>query len=456
VEQNWMSESPDALKVTRWIESELGARVLRVTRQPRWRPVWFVEAERGGERQTFVVRGERLDARIGFTLQQEMTLQRLLHEAEIPVAAVHGWVDDPRAYVMDFVAGEENFVNTRPAERDAVMDQYMETLAKIHALDVAPFADAGILRAPEPAEAGRVGMRVYEKAYRAVKKRPDPFLEFTLGWLRRNPAPAPHRESVVLWDTGQLLHGEGQLRALIDLEIGHIGDPMMDLAGFRMRGAELGIGDFDRLYRVYAERGGEPLDWQAIRHHYFSFALCNQLAFHAALAEPPAGSDYMMNLRWCLETNLYAIEAMAEMLGVTLEAVPALAPRVSSAAVAHRHGVAWLRNFDAGDEVRQNEVRSAFRLARHLARMDELGACVEAADLEDLGELLGTRPADGPAGDAALEEFVLADNGQHDTELVSVFYRRLQRALQTLGPEGSAIARHNPVAPFPEIDAGLG
>ena len=451
-----MSEKSDAQKVTRWIESELGARVLRVTRQPRWRPVWFVETERGSEPQTFVVRGERLDARIGFTLQQEMTLQRLLYEAGIPVAAVHGWIDDPCAYVMDFVVGEEHFGGTAAAQRDAVMDQYMEALARIHALDVAPFAEAGILRPPQPAEAGRIGMQVYEQAFRAVKKRPDPFLEFTLGWLRRNPAPAPRRESVVLWDTGQLLHGEGQLRALIDLEIGHIGDPMMDLAGFRMRGAELGIGDFDRLYRVYAERGGEPLDWPAIRHHYFSFALCNQLAFHAALAEPPPGSDYMMNLRWCLETNLYAIEALAEMLGVTLEAVPVLAPRASSAAVAHRHGVTWLRNFDAGDEVRQNEVRSAFRLARHLARMDELGACVEAADLEDLGELLGTRPADGPAGDAALEEFVLADAGRHDADLVSVFYRRLQRALQTLGPEGSAIARHNPVAPFPETDAGLG
>ena len=237
-----MSETPDAQKVTRWIESELGARVLRVTRQPRWRPVWFVETERGGEPQTFVVRGERLDARIGFTLQQEMTLQRLLHEVGIPVAAVHGWVDDPRAYVMDFVVGEEHFGNTRPAERDAVMDQYMETLAKIHTLDVAPFADAGILRAPQPAEAGRIGMQVYERAYRAVKEAPGSiFWSSHSGGSGATPAPAPRRESVVLWDTGQLLHGEGQLRALIESRDRSCRRPDDGSGGFSHAGC--GVGD---------------------------------------------------------------------------------------------------------------------------------------------------------------------------------------------------------------------
>ena len=444
-----VSEDRPAESVARWVEAELGARVRKVARQPRWRPVWFVDAERDGELKTFVVRGERLDARIGFTLEHEMTLQRLLAERNLPVAAVHGWIENPRAYVMDHVPGAEDFGAVSSEERDAVMDEYMASLARIHALDVEPFAAAGLLRAERPSEAGSVGMRVYEEAYRAVKKRPDPFLEFALGWLRRNPAPPPVRESVVLWDTGQLLHAEGKLGAMIDLEIGHIGDPMMDLAGFRMRGAEVGIGDFDRLYRVYAERGGQPVDLEAIRHHYFAFALCNQLAFHAALAEPPPGSDYMMNLRWCIETNLYAIEALAEMLGVALESVPVPALRASSARVAHGHGVAWLRNFEAADAVSQNEVRSAFRLARHLARADEIGTAVEEADLADLEGLLGTPPADWQAGDRALERFAIEQDGRHDRALVRIFHRRLHRALMTLGPEGSAIARHHPVAPLP-------
>ena len=440
-----MNAAEQTRAVTQWIESQLEAKVLSIERQPRWRPAWVVEAERSGERLALCVRGDRLDARIGFTLEHEMTLQSLLHERGVPVAKVHGFIDKPRAYVMDQIEGKDHFADATDAERDAVMDAYMETLARIHALDVAPFAKAGILRAGRPSDAGRIGMRVYEEAYRAVKKRPDPLLEFGLAWLSRNPLEGRKCESVVLWDTGQLLQKDGRLTAIIDLEIGHIGDPMMDLAGFRMRAREIGFSDFDRLYQVYEQKGGQPVDPPAIAHHYFAFALCNQLAFHSALASPPPGSDYMMNLRWCVETNLYAMEALAEILGIRLDEVPAPSPQVSSADVAHAHLVSWLRHFEVEDAAQANEVRSAFRLARHLHRESEIGPAADAADLADLEQLLGYRPRDWQAGDVALEAFVLADPGHCDADLVRIFHRRLHRALMRLGPEGAAIARHHPV-----------
>ncbi|NRA98061.1 MAG: phosphotransferase family protein, partial [Planctomycetes bacterium] len=212
-----MSEGMQTERVVRWIEGHFEGRVVEIARQPRWRPVWFAEVETAGERLSLCVRGDRLDARIGFTLEHEMCLQRMLHERGIPVARVHGWIEAPRAYVMDRVVGAEHFGDATAAEGDAVMDAYMGSLARIHAFDVEPFAQAGILRADRPSESGRIGMQVYEKAYRAVKKRPDPLLEFGLGWLRSNPLIGPERESVVLWDTGQLLHAEGRLQAILDL-----------------------------------------------------------------------------------------------------------------------------------------------------------------------------------------------------------------------------------------------
>ena len=80
-------------------------------------PTWL---ERDGEKLELCVRGDRLDCRHGFPLEHEMTLQRLLHEHGIPVAKVYGWIDDPRAYVMDRVAGVEHFRDTDDATRDAV------------------------------------------------------------------------------------------------------------------------------------------------------------------------------------------------------------------------------------------------------------------------------------------------------------------------------------------------
>ena len=70
------------------------------------------------------------------------------------------------------------------------------------------------------------------------------------------------------------------------------------------------------------------------------------------------------------------------------------------------------------------------------------------ADLDDLHQLLGHRPEPWQAGDAELEQFVLSDEGRHDAELISLFYRRNVRAQMLLGPAGSAMARHIPIQRF--------
>jgi hypothetical protein len=142
------------------------------------------------------------------------------------------------------------------------------------------------------------------------------------------------------------------------------------------------------------------------------------------------------------------MEALAEILDIELEAVPIPAKRTSRAAVGHAHLVDWLRHFEAPDAYTQHQFRTFFRLARHLARNDEIGEAVEAANLDDLAPLLGTRPETWQEGDAALERFVLDDDGRHDAELVRLFHRRCWRYLMLCGPEGSAIARHNPIPDF--------
>jgi hypothetical protein len=223
---------------------------------------------------------------------------------------------------------------------------------------------------------------------------------------------------------------------------------MMDLAAFRMRDTVIGYGDFRRLYDHYAACAGRPVDLAAVQHHHIAFTLSNQLAFHAALAEPPAESDYMTNLQWCCETNLFAVEALAEVLGIELAPLPMPDADVSPVAVAHEHLVRSLRPPPDSDEFTRYRTRIAFRLARHLQRFDEVGRSVVDADLDDLGDLLGRRPATWQEGDAALERFVLHDHGAHDAELVVLFHRRLWRAQQLLGPPGSAMTRHLPIQRF--------
>jgi aminoglycoside phosphotransferase (APT) family kinase protein len=441
-----LDEGTDLVRA--WLEDHIGP-VASIRRQPRWRPVWFADVDRHGEVLELCVRGDRTDMPLIFPLDHEMRFQALLHDRGIPTARVYGWIDRPTAYVMDRVPGRNDFRGVSDTERRSVVDDYIQVLARLHALDVGEFVTAGIVSSP-PSESGLVGIRAYERVYRSTKRRPDPFMEFCLGWLRRNPPASRGRRAPVVWDSGQFHHRGGKIAAVLDLEIGHIGDPMMDLAGWRMRDTIVGYGDFDRLYDRYAELTGQPVDLDAIQIHHFAFTLTNQLALGAATKDPTPESDMMTNLQWCCETNLFATEALAEMLGIELPTVYTPEPTTSRASAGHAHLVRRLRTLQVDDEYVSYQLRGAFRLARHLERSQEIGSAVEEADLDDLHGLLGRRPTSWQEGDAELEGFVLADagDGRHDEDLVQLFHRRNLRAQMLLGPPGSAMARHLPIQRF--------
>lgn len=436
--------------VVEWLEAELTGHVVRIEQQARWRPNWIVDLERGGERLELMVRGERADTQLAFPLEHEMRFQDLLDRHRIPVPAVHGWIDEPRAYVMDRVPGRPDFTESSNEERDTVVDEYVQVLARLHSLDIGPFVDAGIERAASPDRSGWHGMSRFEALYRAQKTEPDPFLEFALGWVHRHPPRSHEREAAIVWDSGQFHHDGGHLVSLLDVELGHIGDPMMDLAGWRMRDSVLGFGDFGSIYERYAELTSQPVDLEAIQLHHIAFTLSNELSFSHTLRAPSPGTDLMTNMQWCNETNLFATEAIAEHLDIELPAVETPEAESTRTTLAHRHLTQVLRSIDAGDDYARYQVRGAFRLARHLERVEEIGAAVLDADLDDLHQVLGHRPATWHDGDADLERFVLADTdvGVHDEALLALFHRRNLRAQMLNGPAGSAMAAHIPLQPF--------
>jgi aminoglycoside phosphotransferase (APT) family kinase protein len=440
------------VRITDWLERDLDGRVVRIERQARWRPAWWVDLERHGELLPLYVRGDRLDSPSAFQLEHERVFHQMLAERGIRVARVHGYHDaDPKAYVTDRVPGRDNFEGESDKARRSAMNDYIDILLEMHKLDVEPFAQAGIVRAATPQQSHLIGLRHFaERAYRSQKKRPDPFLEFALAWLYRNVPRNPGREAVIVWDAGQFHQRNGRIVALLDLEFGHIGDPLADLAGLWVRNPFIPLGDVAALMRRYQDGSGVLVDIVAVRWHYILWALSNQLEFHAALADPVPGSDYMLNLHWCIETNLMALEAIAAGSGVELGEVEELTPAVSAYGPAHRHLEGSLAGLPADDPVSRYELRKSVRLARHVERIGEIGDQVVAADLADIAKLTGWR-ADGWAeGEADLERFVLGDDGTHDEELVRIFHRRLHRARMLTGPAGSWITRHRDV-PQPRL-----
>lgn len=435
-------------QVMSWLESTTGGTVVSWSRQPRWRPMWFVDLDCDGDVQQVVVRGERTDTFLVFPLDHEFRFQRLLDQHGIAVPHVIGWCDEPRAYAMSVVPGRPDFAGTTAEERATVVDEYVQTLAQLHQLPIEPFLDAGIEHGSSPADAAHVGIRRYEQLYRAGKVRPDPLLEFGFAWLRRHRLPDADRQAPVLWDTGQFHHHDGHFRSIMDFELGHVGDPMMDLAGWRMRDSVIPYGDFGAIYDRYAELTGRPVDLAAIQFHHLFFTMSNQLAFHAPLAQPSHDTDYMTYAQWVSETNLHTVETLAEYLGIELDEVEIPDPVASPVSAAHEHLSQSLRQIQVDDPFVRYQVRIAFRLARHLERSDQIGAEVTARDIADVAALTGHRVRDWDDAEAELERFVLADDGSHDVELVQLFNRRWRRYKALMGPVGSAMAAHHTIQPL--------
>jgi len=438
--------------IVSWLTSNVGGTVTSISRQPRWRPVWFVEIDRDGQTLELCVRGDRTDVELVFPLDHEMRFQALLFDQGIPVPEVYGWIDDVRAFVMDTIPGRPDFNGVGDDARDAVVDEYVQALARLHQLDVGPFVEAGIERAARPEDSGLLGMARFEAVYRRQKHRPDPLIEFGLDWFHRHPPRSRGRERPVVWDSGQFHHQDGHLVSLIDLELGHLGDPMMDLAGWRMRDSVIPFGNFAEIYDRYADLVGEPVDLDAVQLHHFAFTMSNSLSFSDRLRNPEPGTDFMTYLQWCNETNLYVTEALAEYLDIELPTVDEPEPQPNQTSNTHQHMVRSLRAIQTDDEFLRYNVRTLFRLAGHLDRYNDIGAATERADLDDLEALLGHRPDNWLEGEAELEQFVLADaeHGEHDEALIVLLHKRNLRAQLLNGPPGSAIARHNTIQSFRE------
>lgn len=100
----------------------------------------------------------------------------------------------------------------------------------------------------------------------------NPVFELALRWLHRH-RPSGGRRSLVHGDfrLGNLIVGDDGLRAVIDWELAHIGDPMEDLGwlcapAWRF-GAELpvaGVGSYSDLFAAYEAEGGSHVDHDVV------------------------------------------------------------------------------------------------------------------------------------------------------------------------------------------------
>jgi hypothetical protein len=413
-----------------WIEQQLGGTLVSWDPQLRWRPAWFLELERGTERVPLYWRGARPEFHTDTgPLEKEMKIIQVLERHGIPVPHAHGICEDPPGLLLDCVPGRFNLA-TEPdaALRVATLDHYIELLAQVHQIPVAEFEAAGLV-SPESPERSCLGdLPPVEQMYRANKKRPDPILEFQLGWLKRNVPKDRPDTAFVVCDSGQFLFDAGRVTALLDFELGYIGDPAADLAGLRTRDVTEPLGDLTRAMARYAEVSGTPVDPAAVDYHTIRFSLVTPLSVANMCAEPFASTNYVQYLAWYVVYARCAFEVQAHRLGIELDppTLPEAAP--SRRGVAHRHLVGAL--FGAAERAegeRQYDLDRMARVAHYVERSDRFGPALAADDLDDAEKLLGHRPGSWERADAELEELVLASGPERDADFIRAFHRRMVR-----------------------------
>ncbi len=175
-------------------------------------------------------------------------------------------------FVMGFVEGETlgGRIVKSPALAEARVGLARgcgEALARIHAIDAGAFPT---LSQVTPAEL----LDQWQASYRR-SDWPRPVFELAFRWLgERCPAP-PATPRLVHGDfrNGNLMIGPDGLRAVLDWELAHVGDPMEDLGWICVNawrfGAEDrpvgGFGQREDLYAGYEAAGGAPIDRAAAR-----------------------------------------------------------------------------------------------------------------------------------------------------------------------------------------------
>jgi aminoglycoside phosphotransferase (APT) family kinase protein len=433
-------DGPEA-KLRRWIEQRLEAKVLSMERQARWRPAWFVEAETAQGRLPLYVRGRREQAELlFFPLAHEAEVLSVLHAAGIPSPRIYGLCAEPEAIVMDRMPGRPDLATADSKEEAAAaLLDFIPILARMHALPPEDFLKAPGLRMPrDERELAFTMFDHFETIYRAAKRRPEPEVEFAMGWIRRNVPAHRTRPAFITCDSGQFLFENGRVTSVLDMELAHIGDPALDLASLMLRDMSEPLGDLTPAFRLYEELTGEPIDWDVIRYYIALWGIMTPMVTAHLNKDPPLELNLPYNLDQAVTLTRIPLEAIAETLDVELDPMPAPFTRNgvggSIARQAALKGIAG-----ALADIRPDDAFQLYRRDTAKTLTDYLGILIECEpqvleeDRAEAAGLLGRDIPDEQERDAALEAFVLAAGPDYDRALVHLFYRRAARREALLG-----------------------
>ncbi len=244
---------------------------------------WLFDIDEGEKRKRLILRlappGHEMDD-IRLDRSVEANLQQLAAEAGVPVAPI-AFILEPEdnlgpGYAMAYVEGETLAKKILREEtfsraRDVMAEQCGQILAGIHRIDTGRLPP---LKKHPPAQLLKDLKELYD-AFNQV----HPVFELAFKWLEVNIPPARDLKLVHGdFRNGNFIVGEEGIRAVLDWEVAHLGDPMEDLGwicvnSWRFGNIDQPVGGFgqrDQLFSGYEAAGGGRVD-PAVVHFWELF-----------------------------------------------------------------------------------------------------------------------------------------------------------------------------------------
>ncbi len=172
----------------------------------------------------------------------EVDALRAYQGSEVPVPHIHFLENDPKwldrpFFVMEEIteceAGRVFQPDPYGEHRQKVGEVFWKALGHIHAPDVNDLELGPAFLAPARNEAWHVALDHWEAVIDEDQLTPQPLVRAAIRWLRRNPPPPAERITFIHGDYRHgnfLANDQGEIRAILDWEMCHLGDPLEDVA----------------------------------------------------------------------------------------------------------------------------------------------------------------------------------------------------------------------------------
>jgi aminoglycoside phosphotransferase (APT) family kinase protein len=231
-------------------------------------------------RRGMVLRRDLSGHKIETKRHDEFMVLRAAHQEGVPAPEVFWLCEDPGVlgsdfFVMERIEGESLARrllrdDTYARARQVIPQQLAEILARIHKIDVKKHR-LDFLPAPSGSPA-RTELTRFDELFRNLTLEPHPAFELAFRWLLAH-LPASSRQTLVHGDyrIGNIMFGPDGVRAILDWELPHLGDPMEDVGWVCVRAWRFGEDDKpvgglaqrEEFWKAYEKASGWPVDRQA-------------------------------------------------------------------------------------------------------------------------------------------------------------------------------------------------